>query len=468
MDGIDVMDGALTNPFAHAVATALAVAGADTIDSVHDIELELYRANDIESDDTSSARIHLVDGTVIAVTVSLCADRRHEPYLLVHGEKGPARLFYTVDEIEVDGMRTGHSRTDLLDNLVGHVLDDEELLVPLERTGAFTRFVDAVRLASPPQAIPEELQRVEPERRVLPGIAGLAVRSAERLALLSELGFPRARAAADWPETTLHAGDREVATYVQRGDLQATAAPRPYLHPVRTLAGTVVTETQPDDHVHHLGAGVAISDLDGVNFWGGSTYVPGQGPTILPNHGRQRRRLLRPVSGGFVEELDWVGPDGIVRVSEERTIATRLVEGAWALDFGFTLTNRTSAPLSVQSSACKGRVGAGYGGFFWRAPKNSAELAVFTAEAEGEQAAHGSRSRWLALVSDAWSLLFIQNDTIDPWFVRVAEYPGVGPALAWDAPLPLDRELFRSITVVVADGRLTPAQASHLAIGGSS
>ncbi|MCQ0014289.1 Gfo/Idh/MocA family protein [Actinomadura madurae] len=59
LDGVDVMDGALTNPFAHAVASALAVAGADTMDSVAGIELELHRANAIESDDTSSARIRL-------------------------------------------------------------------------------------------------------------------------------------------------------------------------------------------------------------------------------------------------------------------------------------------------------------------------------------------------------------------------------------------------------------------------
>ncbi|NVI91640.1 DUF6807 family protein [Actinomadura sp. BRA 177] len=470
LDGVDVMDGALTNPFAHAGASALAVAGADTVDSVAGIELELYRANAIESDDTSSARLRLADGTVIAITVSLCSDRRTEPYLHLHGDTRSARLFYTLDEIEIDGVRTGFGRVDLLGNLLTHIRDGADLLVPLARTGGFTRLLDAIRLAPEPRPIDGRFVRTEPSRLVLPGIEGLVVRAAQDLKTLSELGFPDSLGTISepWPETVLRVDDQEVADYVQRGDLQATDAPRPHLHPVRTLGGTVVTETQPADHVHHFGAGVAISDVDGANFWGGSTYVPDQGPKILPNHGRQRRRTLRPIDGGYAETLDWVGPDGTVLAGEERTLTARPVADAWALDFAFTLTGKTAEPLVIQSSACKGRVGAGYGGFFWRAPKDSAGLAVFTGEASGEEAVHGSVTPWLALTSDTWSLVFVQTAGLDPWFVRVAEYPGVGPALAWEKPLTVPDRLNRAITVVVADGRLTADQARALAGGTTS
>ncbi len=54
---VDVMDGALTNPFAHAVATALAVAGKGLADDVAGIDAELFHANPIEADDTSCLRI---------------------------------------------------------------------------------------------------------------------------------------------------------------------------------------------------------------------------------------------------------------------------------------------------------------------------------------------------------------------------------------------------------------------------
>lgn len=145
---------------------------------------------------------------------------------------------------------------------------------------------------------------------------------------------------------------------------------RPYLHPVTTLAGTPVTEERPADHIHHLGASVAVPDVAGRNFWGGRTYVRDQGPTVLDNHGTQRHlgwKLRDP--DGFVEELSWEA-DGTELLREHRTVAVAEVSGtAWALDFSFSLTNRGGADLSIGSPATNGRPGAGYGGFFWRAPK---------------------------------------------------------------------------------------------------
>nr|WP_184948271.1 PmoA family protein [Planomonospora venezuelensis] len=257
-----------------------------------------------------------------------------------------------------------------------------------------------------------------------------------------------------------------VASYVWEPDLPPADAPRPYLHPVRTLAGTAVTEYRPDDHVHHLGVSLAVADVGGVNFWGGRTFVRDRGATWLDDHGRQRHDAFDELPGGFGELLTWIGPDGATVAREERTVLARPVAGktpagAWALDFSFALTVRE--PLEIKSSACKGRPGAGYGGFFWRAPKDAAGLAVFTGEGEGETAVHGSRTPWLALVSDAWSLVFVQAGPVDPWFVRVAEYPGVGPALAWDRPLAVADTLRRRVVTAVADGRLDRAAAAELA-----
>ncbi|GII04396.1 DUF6807 domain-containing protein [Planobispora takensis] len=257
-----------------------------------------------------------------------------------------------------------------------------------------------------------------------------------------------------------------VASYVWESDLPATDSPRPYLHPVRTLAGTPVTEFRPDDHVHHLGVSLAVADVGAVNFWGGRTFVRDRGASWLDDHGHQRHDAFQERADGFGERLTWIGPDGATVAREERTVLARPVIGAapgdaWALDFSFALT--VSEPLEIKSSACKGRPGAGYGGFFWRAPKESADIAVFTAEAGGEADVHGSLTPWLALVSDAWSLVFVQAGTVDPWFVRVAEYPGVGPALAWDRPLAVTGTLRRRVVTVVADGRLGRAAAAKLA-----
>ncbi|MBG0830200.1 PmoA family protein [Planomonospora sp. ID67723] len=476
LDGRDVVDGALTNPFAHATATALAVAGAEERGAIASVELELFHANPIEADDTASARIRLADGRVITVAVTLCATGRTEPYLIVHGSAGTARLTYTTDDL--DG--AVHPRANLLENLVAHVRTGAELLVPLARTGAFMEFLEAVRLAPDPLPIADGHQVIHPDRRELPGVRELTDRSAERLALFSELdaawavtresgaGESSAREleADEAAARELQVGGAAVASYVWRPDLPVTDAPRPYLHPVRTLGGAEVTEFRPADHVHHLGAGLAIADVGGVNFWGGRTFVRGRGPVWLDDHGCQRHDAFTEIEGGFREELTWLGPGGAAVAREERTVLARPLPadapmGAWALDFAFALTVRE--PLEIRSSACKGRPGAGYGGFFWRAPAGAAGPAVFTGEAEGERDVHGSRSPWLALVSDAWSLVFVQVGHVDPWFVRVAEYPGVGPALAWDRPLAVADTLRRRVVTVVADGRLGRAVAAELA-----
>lgn len=457
LDGVDVVDGALTNPFAHALATALAVAGAEERGSVASVETELFHANPIESDDTSSIRVTLADGTPLVAAVTLCAAGRDEPYVLVHGEKGSIRLVYTLDEVQVnDGPVRRYDRTDLLVNLVEHVRSGTPLLVPVHRTGAFMEVMEAIRVAPDPLPISPGHQDQSGEGRVLPGIASLVDRCASELALFSELGV-------SWA-TPLVVRDTPVAEYVTSPDLPLSAAPRPYLHPVRTLGGTVVTEIQPDDHPHHLGAGVAVTDLGGRNFWGGRTYVRDQGPAWLDDHGVQRHvAFTERDAAGFTETLLWQRPGEDALVREERTVRARPAARGWVLEFGFTLHNLTGAPLTVRSSATKGRAGAGYGGFFWRAPAGSPGLRVFTAAADGEERVHGSRAPWLALSSEAWTLLFAQDS--DPWFVRVAQYPGVGTALAWDTPLTFGDRLDRKVSVVIVDGRLSREEAAELAAG---
>jgi hypothetical protein len=266
----------------------------------------------------------------------------------------------------------------------------------------------------------------------------------------------------------LRVAGRPVGRYVTRPELAPRLSPRPYLHPVTTLAGTAVTELSPADHTHHLGVGVAVPDVEGHNFWGGRTYVRDQGPTELADHGAQRHsgfQLRDP--DGFVEELRWVAAGGEL-LRERRTVAvTELTDSAWALDFTFSLTNTTTRPLSIGSPATNGRPGAAYGGFFWRARKEARAPHVFTADTEGEEAVHGARADWLALVGAGWTLVFAGATAAtrrDPWFVRTAEYPGVGSCLAHTErlPVPAGETVVRRVVTVVADGALDSSEAAAL------
>ncbi|MFD3313360.1 PmoA family protein [Streptomyces sp. NPDC058694] len=266
----------------------------------------------------------------------------------------------------------------------------------------------------------------------------------------------------------LRVAGRPVGRYITRPELPPKLSPRPYFHPVTTLAGTAVTELSPADHIHHLGVGVAVPDVEGYNFWGGRTYVRDQGPTELDNHGAQRHstfQLRDP--DGFMEELRWIAA-GAELLRERRTAAvTELTDTAWALDFTFSLTNTTAEPLSIGSPATNGRTGAAYGGFFWRARKEAETPAVFTAGTEGEETVHGTRADWLALAGADWTLVFAgatERTRRDPWFVRTTEYPGVGSSLAHQErlPIPPGETVVRRVVTVVADGRLGRGEAAAL------
>ncbi|MER7714013.1 Gfo/Idh/MocA family oxidoreductase [Streptomyces werraensis] len=202
LDGVDVVDGALTNPLAHAVATALALAGSTRAEDVAGIETELLRANDIESDDTSCVRVTTVQGGPVTVAATLCAERADEPYVVVHGTSGRITFWYKQDRVLLQRADHGpeelrFGRTDLLENLVAHLRDGSPLLVTPDDTGAFMQVVEAIRTAPDPAPLPDGAWRRVPgeDRRVVPGVDALVAAAADRLSLYSELGAPWARPA---------------------------------------------------------------------------------------------------------------------------------------------------------------------------------------------------------------------------------------------------------------------------------
>jgi predicted dehydrogenase len=158
LDGAEVVDGVLTNPLAHAVATALRVGGVTRAADVDTVDIDLYRANPIEADDTSSVRIVSVDGQTFGCGLTLCASERSPARILVQGTRGELTLYYETDRIEVLTSRTQWSlqsnRTDLLEDLLSARRDPAaRLCCDVRDTGAFMRVLDAVRTAPDPALI---------------------------------------------------------------------------------------------------------------------------------------------------------------------------------------------------------------------------------------------------------------------------------------------------------------------------
>ena len=91
---------------------------------------------------------------------------------------------------------------------------------------------------------------------------------------------------------TVSAGDVSLFTYVYRPDTPRLESPKPYLHPIRSLAGDEVSLFRPHDHVWHKGIAWSLPHVGEHNFWGGPTYVHGSFYVQLENNGSAVHRAM--------------------------------------------------------------------------------------------------------------------------------------------------------------------------------
>ncbi|WP_371597082.1 PmoA family protein [Streptomyces sp. NBC_00564] len=269
----------------------------------------------------------------------------------------------------------------------------------------------------------------------------------------------------------------ELLSYVYRPEA-AWEAPKPYLHPLRTLANNVVTDYRPNDHRWHKGLQMTASHLSGQNLWGGNTYVHGKGYVELPERvGSMAHVAFDRVESDdsravIVERLTWHPYDGDLWADEERRIEVHDVDpasGSWALTWTTAVTNRRDEPLRFGSPTVAGREMAGYTGLFWRGPRAFRDGRIIGPDAEGP-GLMGRQAPWLAFSgeydgSDGHATMIFahapENDHSGEagahpahWFVRNEPFAAVAPSLAFYDELELapGDTLTRRYRVVVAEG----------------
>ncbi|MEU9736873.1 PmoA family protein [Streptomyces sp. NPDC048002] len=248
------------------------------------------------------------------------------------------------------------------------------------------------------------------------------------------------------------AGGTEILRYVYRPDADAFESRKPYAHPLRTLAGHTVTGYRPNDHRWHKGLQMTASHLSGQNFWGGNSYVHGEGYLPLPERvGSMRHDGFTGFTAtadrlSVTEELTWVEHGGAAWARESRGLTVHSVDeaaGTWALDWSIRLTNLRTEPLVFGSPTTAGREMAGYTGLQWRGPRDFTGGTVLAPGTDAEKAM-GSQGPWLAFTAehddvDAHSTLVFAHapENLDEdaavheshWFVRSEPFPTV--AFSW-------------------------------------
>lgn len=116
-----------------------------------------------------------------------------------------------------------------------------------------------------------------------------------------------------------------------------TGPTKPYLHPLRSASGVIVTRHYPmevvegesHDHPHHRGLWFAHGDVNGYDFW--SENAKGK-------QGKIRLKKITGIHSGAKEGrisaiFEWVDPEGHILLTENRTMVFRGTSDLRTIDF---------------------------------------------------------------------------------------------------------------------------------------
>ena len=118
---------------------------------------------------------------------------------------------------------------------------------------------------------------------------------------------------------------------------------KPYLHPLRTAAGKIVTRQYPmatvegeaRDHPHHQGLWFTHGDVNGFDFWANPTAGPKKGRVAVDKITNARDGKY---AGVIAFEARWLAADDKPLLKETRTMTFRGDGANRIVDFDATLT----------------------------------------------------------------------------------------------------------------------------------
>lgn len=292
-------------------------------------------------------------------------------------------------------------------------------------------------------------------------------------------------------------GETVLFDYHYRPETAARFCPRPFIHPLRTLAGDVLSNSRPTDHPWHNGLSLTLTDVSGINFWGGGTYKRETGDyREYPNVGKQEHQDwlsqdLVESEGQWTERLSWIGPDGALVLTEcrkLRVVDLKAKRGFWRLIWESQLQNETGRDLSLNSYASgQGLQGSGYTGLFFRMSRGYTKIPGYVMDKEttwdnyhdgehileNEDAVNGRAGYRLAHqgifdTSLNGGLLLCEDLTPNPSYQHHWFYRPSMPCLAWSTAfhdsllLPAQQSLTFRHAIGIGSGFFTREQCRDL------
>lgn len=240
-------------------------------------------------------------------------------------------------------------------------------------------------------------------------------------------------------------GGVEIAGYTYIPEDAQRESPRPGFQTLRTLAGDALSVYRPHDHTWHKGLAWSLPHLGEDNFWGGPSYRRGRDYQWLPNNGSMEHQDILEagrVDGRFrfSHSLAWWTQSREHVVDELRTfeISASPKSGSWAIAFETSMQNVSGHDIRIGSPTTEGRENAGYGGFFWRGPRDFTGGRIMGPGGLSGEELRGGRGEWLAFVGQHdgtcnQSTVMMVDDRRNrqhppEWFTRSEPFACMGPA----------------------------------------
>lgn len=241
---------------------------------------------------------------------------------------------------------------------------------------------------------------------------------------------------------TVLADEVVLLRYVYVPTTPANESPRPYAHPVNTLAGDTLTNFRPNDHPWHHALSFTLNQVSGANFWGGPTCRRDEGYKWRDDHGAQHHVAWTELAAEgatavLSHALAWRHRFETL-IHEERTLqfAVDPAASAWTLRWRSRLLNASGRALTLGNPHSHGgMVGSHYNGLQFRGARELLDdhldpTIKVAAEGglEGIAAVHGASARWMEWHGQLDGTLrrvcirFENNAGPLPWFVR-RNYP---------------------------------------------
>lgn len=207
---------------------------------------------------------------------------------------------------------------------------------------------------------------------------------------------------------TLYWGGQILCRYVYVPTTDARESPKPYFHPVNSLAGDTLTNFRPNDHPWHHALCFTLNNVSGANFWGGPTCLE-DGYKWRDDHGSQNHVAWITLEAGgnqatLAHTLEWRRL-GEVLFTETRSIVITVDESSrkWSMHWRIDLTNVSGRTLSLGNPASNGKLkGSHYCGLEFRGARELLDdhldptiKIVADGGLEGIEAVHGAAARWM-------------------------------------------------------------------------